>query len=82
MINEIHVSNRLVRLEAKLKEIIDYGGSYKSFFKTKLQAMDHIHDLEAKRTALDRDPWLMEYEASLSQFVHILDIIIDKIEKA
>ena len=78
--NELHVSNRLLKIDASTREVIDYLKSYKAYYKSKFSGLNGIREY-TEEAMLKEDPWISEYEVNLVHMIHVLDIAIDKLDK-
>lgn len=79
--DDISVSNRVMRMEAKLKEVSDYLEGYKRFFKAQMEGINFtlIEELEKKKEI--GDPWLFDHISQLAHIIQVLDLTIEKLDK-
>ena len=77
--NELHVSNRLLKVDASTKEVIDYLKSYKAYYKSKFSGLNGIREY-TEEAMLKEDPWISEYEVNLVHMIHVLDTAITKLD--
>ena len=78
--SDMNVSNRLLKVDGKTHEVIDYLKAYKAYYKAKFSGLNEIRE-HTEEAMLEQDPWISEYEVNLVHMISILDTAIDKLEK-
>jgi len=80
--SDISVSNRLMRVEAKIKEIVDCMENYRNEYHAEMLAAWTLCETFAKASGKDfPDPLHADFFKERSMFVTFLDLMIDRLNK-
>ncbi len=80
--NEIHNSNRILKMDARMKEIKDYIQNYRNAYRDEMIAAWTVFQARlALKEDIFPDPIYVDLFKERTAFVDVLDIIIEKLDK-